>query len=73
VSLDTDLPAFRAGLERLHRIQVSFNEAKAQGGLMGKLRQAGCAVAGAVTFAKLYFLPVKRHALPEQVRVAPAW
>jgi magnesium-protoporphyrin IX monomethyl ester (oxidative) cyclase len=73
VSLDTDLPAFRAGLERLHRIQVSFNEAKARGGLVGKLRQAGLAVAGVATFARLYLLPVRRHELPTQVRMAPAW
>jgi magnesium-protoporphyrin IX monomethyl ester (oxidative) cyclase len=73
VSLDTDLPAFRTGLERLHQIQVSFNEAKARGGLVGKLKQAGLALAGVATFARLYFLPVKRHALPEQVRMAPAW
>ena len=73
VSLDTDLPAFRSGLERLHQIQVSFNEAKERGGLIGKLKQAGLALAGVATFARLYFLPVKRHALPEQVRMAPAW
>ena len=73
VSLDTDLPAFRAGLERLHRIQVAFNEARARGGVVGKLKQAGLAAAGVVTFAKLYFLPVKRHDLPEAIRMAPAW
>jgi magnesium-protoporphyrin IX monomethyl ester (oxidative) cyclase len=73
VSLDTDAPAFRAGLEKLYRTQLAFNEAKARGGLVGKLRQAGCAVSGALTFARLYLLPVKRHALPAQIRVAPAW
>ena len=31
------------------------------------------AVAGLLTFARLYVLPVKRHDLPVQVRVAPAW
>jgi hypothetical protein len=27
----------------------------------------------AVTFARLYVLPVRQHTLPGQVRMAPAW
>jgi magnesium-protoporphyrin IX monomethyl ester (oxidative) cyclase len=73
LSLDTDSPAFRAGLERLHQIQVAFDAARARGGLLGKLAQARCALQGVVTFARLYLHPVKRHALPQQIRVAPAW
>ncbi|HRD95679.1 MAG TPA: magnesium-protoporphyrin IX monomethyl ester (oxidative) cyclase [Rubrivivax sp.] len=73
VSLDIDHPTFRAGMDRLFRIQRGIDRAKARGGLIGKLQQAGWAVAGAATFARLYGLPVKRHALPTQVRVAPAW
>jgi len=73
VSLDIDHPAFRAGMERLFHCQTRIDEAKARGGLIGKLQQAGWAVAGAATFVRLYLLPVKQHALPAQVRVAPAW
>jgi magnesium-protoporphyrin IX monomethyl ester (oxidative) cyclase len=73
ISLDIDLPAFRAGLDRLCRIQRSVNEARERGGILGKLKQAGLALAGVVTFARLYMLPVQRHALPEQIRVAPVW
>jgi magnesium-protoporphyrin IX monomethyl ester (oxidative) cyclase len=73
ISLDTDHPRFRAGLSRLFMIQTRVNEAKARGGLVGKLQQAGWAVAGAATFVRLYCLPVKRHALPTEMRVAPAW
>lgn len=73
VSLDIDAPAFRAGMERLFRIQTRMDAAKAQGGLFGGLKRAAWAAAGAATFARLYFLPVKRHALPANVRVAPAW
>jgi magnesium-protoporphyrin IX monomethyl ester (oxidative) cyclase len=73
VSLDIDHPAFRAGMERLFRIQTGLDAAKAQGGVFGKLKQAGWALAGAATFARLYLLPVHQHALPAQVRVAPAW
>ena len=73
ISLDIDAPAFRAGFDRLLRIQGAMDAAKARGGLVGGLQRAGWALAGAATFARLYLLPVKRHALPAQVRMAPAW
>ena len=73
VSLDTDHPAFRASLTRLLDIQTRMDAAKARGGLVGKLQQAGLAMAGAATFVRLYFMPVHRHDLPAQVRMAPAW
>ncbi len=73
ISLDTDRPAFRAGLERLHAIALKTEAAKAQGGVIGKLKQAGCALAGAATFARLYLMPVRHHSLPTQIRLAPAW
>jgi magnesium-protoporphyrin IX monomethyl ester (oxidative) cyclase len=73
VSLDTDHPAFRAGLSRLFQIQTRINAAQARGGVRGKLQVAGLAMAGAATFARLYLMPVKRHELPASVRVAPAW
>ena len=73
ISLDTDLPAFRAGLDKLFRIQQRIDAAKVRGGIVGRLQQGVAALQGAATFARLYLLPVKHHALPAQVRVAPAW
>lgn len=73
VSLDIDAPAFRAGMERLFHLSARMDAAKARGGIVGRLQQAGLAIAGAATFVRLYLLPVKHHALPQQVRVAPAW
>jgi magnesium-protoporphyrin IX monomethyl ester (oxidative) cyclase len=73
ISLDTDAPAFRAGLQRLFELQQRIDAAKQQGGLIGKLKQAAWSVAGVATFARLYFVPVNRHDLPINVRVAPAW
>jgi magnesium-protoporphyrin IX monomethyl ester (oxidative) cyclase len=73
VSLDIDHPAFKAGLERLFTLQTRINAAKARGGVMGKLAQGWWAVQGAVTFARIYFVPVKRHDLPAEIRMAPAW
>ena len=73
LTLDIDDPRFRAGLERLRRLALQMDEARARGGLVGRLRQAGCAVAAAAAFARLYLLPVKQHELPQQARLAPAW
>jgi magnesium-protoporphyrin IX monomethyl ester (oxidative) cyclase len=73
ISLDIDHPALRAGMDRLFRLQVAADAAKARGGLVGAVQRGACAVAAAFTFARIYLLPVKRHPLPAQVRVAPAW
>jgi magnesium-protoporphyrin IX monomethyl ester (oxidative) cyclase len=73
ITLDTDDPRFRAGMERLRRIGVANEAAKARGGIAGGVRRAGLGIAAAATFARLYLLPVKSNALPERVRMAPAW
>ena len=73
LTLDIEDPRFRAGLERLRKLSLRMDEAKARGGLLGRLRQAGCAVAAVATFARLYLLPVQRNELPQQARLAPAW
>ena len=73
VSLDTDAPAFRRGLAALVEARVAFDSGAARGGLGGRLQQAGAALKGAWHFAKLYLHPVKKHALPTQIRVAPVW
>jgi magnesium-protoporphyrin IX monomethyl ester (oxidative) cyclase len=73
ISLDTDSPRFRAGLHRLVACQEGVTRAKAQGGVIGALKQAGHALAAAGTFVRLFLHPVKRHELPAQMRVAPTW
>jgi magnesium-protoporphyrin IX monomethyl ester (oxidative) cyclase len=72
-TLDIEHPAFRAGLERLVELQAGIAAAQTRGGLRGRLRVAACTVAGAATFVRLYLRPVRRHELPAQVRVQPAW
>lgn len=73
VSLDIEHPRFQAGMERLLSLSLRMDAAKARGGLIGAVQRAGLAVQGLAAFAGLYLLPVKRHALPTQVRMAPAW
>lgn len=73
LTLDIDNPAFRAGMERLRKISIAAEAAKERGGVMGVVKRVGCGVAAAATLIRLYTLPVNKHALPENVRVAPAW
>ena len=73
ISLDTDNPAFRAGFSNLLQIQLGINAAKAQGGIVGKLKQGWFAARGLLQFGKLYLMPVHHHDLPTEIRMAPAW
>jgi magnesium-protoporphyrin IX monomethyl ester (oxidative) cyclase len=73
LSLDIDSPKFRAGLERLLRISQATDRAKARGGMIGGVQRLGLGCAAAAVFMRLYVLPVQHHALPEHVRMAPAW
>ncbi len=73
ITLDTDNPAFRRGLARMFEISQKMAAAKARGGVVGRLQQAGCALAGVATFVRLYCMPTLRHDLPPTVRMRPAW
>ena len=73
LTLDTDCEAFRAGLDRLCAISDRVAEAKKQGGVVGAVKRGYLALAAGATFARLFFIPVKKNELPEQIRMAPAW
>ena len=72
-SVDIDNPKFRACMERLRVLGIANEEARETGGFGSALRRIGYGIAAAATFARLYTLPVVRHAPPAQVRMAPAW
>jgi magnesium-protoporphyrin IX monomethyl ester (oxidative) cyclase len=73
ISLDTDNPGFRRLLESLLKTSTAIDAAKAEGGIFGKLKQAAHTVVGVTTFVRLYLMPVHHHALPQQIRMVPAW
>lgn len=73
LSLDTDHPVFRAGMDRLCAIAAANERAKSRGGLRGRLQQGWCAARATLCFARLYLLPTKSHELPREMRVAPSW
>jgi magnesium-protoporphyrin IX monomethyl ester (oxidative) cyclase len=73
IEVDSDDPRFRACMERLLTCAVAQARAKERGGLWGLWGQATAVISAGLTFARLYFLPVKENTLPAQVRMVPAW
>jgi magnesium-protoporphyrin IX monomethyl ester (oxidative) cyclase len=73
LTLDLDNPVFRAGLDRLLHLVEAGNAAAKQGGIVGRLKQAGIALAGAATFARLFMLRPKHNELPRNILTQPAW
>jgi magnesium-protoporphyrin IX monomethyl ester (oxidative) cyclase len=72
-TIDIDNPAFLDNLRRLRAIVEATEDAKAEGGVMGRLKRFGLGVQGAFAFLRLYMIPVKSHELPKDIRLAPAW
>jgi magnesium-protoporphyrin IX monomethyl ester (oxidative) cyclase len=73
LTLNTDDPRFRAGLEKLRALNISMEAARARGGVLGWVKRAGLSVAAAGVFARLYLLPTQENSLPDEARLAPAW
>lgn len=73
LTLDTDDPRFRRGLERLRDINLKILDLKQRKGPLALFRRAGLSLAAAATFARLYLLPTRPNDLPEQARLIPAW
>ena len=73
VALDIDHPAFYTHLDKLVEVANAFDEAKARGGLLGKLKQGWFGAKALTLFVRLYLLPVKSQALLENPRLRPTW
>ena len=72
-TLNIDDPRFRAGMERMRRLSIASDAAKAQGGLLAGIKRVGLGLAAGFTYARMYCLPVTPNELPQEMRVAPAW
>ncbi|MFN4024774.1 MAG: magnesium-protoporphyrin IX monomethyl ester (oxidative) cyclase [Hyphomonas sp.] len=72
VELDINAPRFRQGLERLRLIADRIDDVKGRGPLAWLHRKA-LSVSAGLTFARLYFLPVRKNELPDRIRLQPVW
>ncbi len=73
ITLDIDHPSWQRNLERLQVANVRIAKAKEVGGIGGKLAQIGGSLAAARAFAALYFIPSKKHDVPDSVRLEPVY
>jgi magnesium-protoporphyrin IX monomethyl ester (oxidative) cyclase len=73
LTLDIDNPKFRAGLDRLCQLGQEIAAAQAEGGLANQAKRLLLMASAAMIFARLYLLPARGNALPEHVRLQPAW
>jgi len=73
LTLNLEDPRFLAGLERLRRISIATEAAKARGGIVGGAKRVALGVSAGIAFAKLYCLPALRNELPQNARLAPSW
>ena len=73
VTLNIDDAGFMADMERLRVIAEKLGAAKSRKGIFGFARRMGLTVSSAVVFARLFFRRPKKHQLPSQIRLVPAW
>jgi magnesium-protoporphyrin IX monomethyl ester (oxidative) cyclase len=73
VEIDTDDARFRTAMEKLRLASVGIENAKKRGGVMGKLSQFKNMAKAGYYFGRMYFMKPKPNALPESIRLQPAW
>lgn len=73
LTLDLENPRFQQALDRLLVCSEKIADAKAEGGLLGKLKHGAWIAASAVNFARLYALPTLDNPMPAEIRLEPVW
>lgn len=73
VELDTDDPRFRRAIEDLRLASDGIEDAKARGGIAGRIARVTNTAKAGMAFARMFFLRPKPNALPATVRMQPAW
>ena len=72
-TLRVEDPRFLDGLERLRAAMGELDELRGKPGLRAVGRRLALQVRAGIVFAQLYFVPVERNEIPQNVRMAPAW
>jgi magnesium-protoporphyrin IX monomethyl ester (oxidative) cyclase len=73
LTLNTDDPRFREGLERLRKINIKLESLAGRKSPWALIRRGALSLSAVATFARLYLLPTRPNEIPRQTRLAPAW
>ncbi len=73
VELETDDPRFRRAMEDLRLASVAMDDARARGGIGGRLARVGNMAKAGLAFARMYLMKPRENTLPATVRLSPAW
>jgi magnesium-protoporphyrin IX monomethyl ester (oxidative) cyclase len=73
VVLDTDNPKFRALMHSILQSNYGIMAAREQGGILGLIKRGGHMAAIGIKMVRLYCMPTETNALPQSVRLVPAW
>ncbi len=73
VELDLDNPKFRVLLEKLRITSDRIEDAKARGGLFGRLSTVRHLASAGLTFARLFCMKTRKNTLPARIRLQPVW
>ena len=73
ITLDIDHQRWQPTLEKLQRANAQIAEAKEEGGVGGKIKQIAGSAKAAMCFVSLYTIPAKKHQVPEETRLVPAY
>ena len=73
VELNIDHPAWIPNLRRMNDAFLTMDAGKRQGGIGGFFRHKAGMAKAAVTFVRLYTLPVKKMTPPANVRLEPSY
>ena len=71
--LDIDNPRFRAAMDDLRKAADAMAELKGKGGPLTALRRVGLALGAGSALLRLFLLPTVPNAVPQDVRLVPAW
>ena len=60
-------------MEALRQAALRIDEGKEQGGIGGFFKRMSGAAGAGLSFAKMYFHRTRPNALPQSIRLYPAW
>jgi magnesium-protoporphyrin IX monomethyl ester (oxidative) cyclase len=73
LTLDVDNPKFRAGLERMRRVNEKLSALGDDQSLGARAKRFGLGLTAAASFVRLFILPAQKNDLPKQIRMSPVW